>query len=114
MKTSTMSTNKLSEIHQEGSNIDKGGSNHKINSNTAITVDYNDNELEENSAVPLEYIFPSFVVYVVYGPFVESSKQLTLLLTGDTAKGETNIRAEKQKAALKEKEASCKDDNKNN
>ena len=100
-KTNTKN-NLSSEIDEEGNHVDKegGNSDEQTKDDTAITVD--ENELED-ILVPSEYIFPSFMAYVAYGPFVESSKQLTLLLTGDAAKGNTRSRAEKGKLNLKKK-----------
>ena len=62
---------------------------------------------------PYWYICPSFMPYVAYGPFAESSKQLNLLLTGDATKGNVKSRAEKRKATQHEKATSRQDDNAN-
>ena len=40
---------------------------------------------EENLEVPEDYIFPSFIVFMLYGPFVTPDQQLMLLLIDDSA-----------------------------
>lgn len=115
----------LTEITQESTNmsnndIDTENKGEKVPTNEDIVpineeiVQSDDEENEkdelENSYVPSEYIFPSFMAYISYGPFVDPSNQLSLLLTGDAGKGKMKSRAEKRKASLEEKAASRKED----
>jgi hypothetical protein len=41
-----------------------------------------DDEYEEPPRVPKEYIFPSFMAFVLWGPFAPKEKQLSLFLLG--------------------------------
>ena len=63
--------------------------------------------------VPSTYIFPSFMAFVIYGPFVEKSKQLTLLLHKEAAKGSTKSRDERRKETAKQMATNRKNDDNN-
>ena len=41
-----------------------------------------DSDDDEDEFVPEEYIFPSYFIFVLWGPFVEKEKQLSMFLLG--------------------------------
>ena len=79
---------------------------------------YRDNESkssqdsnEDNTDVPPEYLFPSFVVFVLYRPFVPLSDQLNMNLIDnkDNKKGE-GTRAEMRKKDVNKEAIDAKND----
>ena len=53
------------------------------------------------------------MAFVIYGPFVEKSKQLTLLLHKEAAKGSTKSRDERRKETVKQMATDRKNDDNN-
>ena len=85
-----------------------------IDSSSAASTTNSDSELnedEEDEEIPSDYVFPSFYVFVLYGPFVETSKQLdiNMIESKDKKKGE-GTRAQQRKAEAREKETDMKGD----
>jgi len=60
----------------------------------------NINSEEDDDYVPEEYIFPSFMAFVLWGPFAIDSEKLSLFCTDDAAKSTVASRAQKRKMAL--------------
>ena len=81
----------------DGNSADKNSnvtSNEESDTSHDAANDTDDNLLTaKNVNVPANYIFPSFMAFVIYGPFVDKSKQLTLFLHKDAAKGATKSRS---------------------
>ena len=60
----------------------------KVNDNTTATDESGGKlsvDAEQDVEVPDDYMFPSFIVLMLYGPFVAPDQQLMLLLTDDSA-----------------------------
>ena len=53
---------------------------------------------DEDEEIPLDYMFPSFIAFILYGPFVAYDKQLKLLLIDDSKvkKGEGNRKKQRK------------------
>ena len=59
----------------------------------------NSNSSDSINAMPSDYIFPSFFVFMLWGPFVPPDKRLTLLLTTtkDKSKGKGSREEDRKK-----------------
>ena len=83
----------------------------KVNDNTTATDESGGKlsvDAEQDVEVPDDYMFPSFIVLMLYGPFVAPDQQLMLLLTDDSAvkKGDgTRKKQRKEKSDAKQVDA---------
>ena len=80
-------------------------------SSTDIDISSEDESNQEENEIPSDYLFPSFYVFVLHGPFVAAGDQLdiNLIENKDKKKGE-GTRAQQRKAEAKEKEIDAKGD----
>ena len=66
-----------------------------------MTPAVDNNTCEENDdCVPDQYLLPSFMAFVLWGPFVEPEKRLSLLVSDDAHKSTVKSRRERRKADL--------------
>ena len=120
-----------SNIDTSNANSSSNPKNKNDNTNKAVIENDTDSDVEggdddsdamgkETSSVaeidvkvPTSYIFPSFMAFVSYGPFVEKNKRLNLFLVKDSAKGATISRSKKRKEELNELMVARRNDNEN-
>ena len=70
----------------------------------------NEKSVDDENFVPSDYIFPSFMAYVLWGPFAEDKDKLSLFCTDDAPKAAVKSRAEKRKEALQLKKVEREND----
>ena len=61
-----------------------------------------DSEVENSEEIPENYMFASFMAYVLWGPFANESDKLPLLLLADADKKTVMPRAQRRKATMKQ------------
>ena len=80
---------------------DDDGNDSKSNDGSDIESGDSDEQNEEDEDyVPDDYIFPSFMAYVLWGPFAIESSKLSLFCLADAPKTAVMSRSAKRKAAL--------------
>ena len=62
-----------------------------------------ESELKDPEQIPENYMFASFIAFVLWGPFADESHKLPLLLLSDADKRTVMPRAQRRKEAMKQK-----------
>ena len=75
--------------HPDADGIDIANENSESGSEDESEME--DDESESDSDVPLDYLFPSFYVFVFYGPFVSPSNRLDINLVDNKGKKRARV-----------------------
>ena len=97
---------------RNGTNLnDENGNDSNSNNNSDLESGGSDEHGDkDDDYVPEDYIFPSFMAYVLWGPFAIESDKLSLFCTDDAPKSTVMSRAAKRKAVLQKKKEEREND----
>ena len=104
--------------NSEVPNADNPTTSNATDVNVAEVEIHNDNQVsinpsssEESIDVPRDYLFPSFFVFVLWGPYVEPDKRLKMNLIEDNKKSKSNdSRKDSRKNDLEDKKDAARSD----